>query len=142
MLCFILVANMYGGVPTPLAVLHHIQGDVSRGKCLRRDDAGALLSNCYRNSSRLPPLREAIQGSGSRSGSGSVSGHVNHPENGFGSAENEPLLPDPKLGHGYQVGDILWCFAVNVCTISLLNANYYLCVLYFTATHEDPWTIH
>lgn len=92
---------MYGGVATPLALLHQMQGDLSRGKCLRRDDGGALLSNCYRNSSRLPPLREAIQGSGSRGGS-SVGGH-GAPENGFGGAENEPLLPDPKLAHSYQV---------------------------------------
>lgn len=94
---------MYGGVATPLALLHQMQGDISRGKGLRRgDDGGAIFPNCYRNSSRLPPLRETMQGSGSRSGSGSVGGHGN-PENGFGNAENEPLLPDPKLAHSYQV---------------------------------------
>lgn len=96
-----MVANMYGGVATPLALLHQMQGDLSRNKCLRRDDGSALLANCYRNSSRLPPLREAIQGSGSRSGSGSVGGHGG-PEMGFGNAESEPLLPDPKLPHSYQ----------------------------------------
>ncbi|XP_052126237.1 Ca(2+)/calmodulin-responsive adenylate cyclase isoform X1 [Frankliniella occidentalis] len=94
-----LVANMYGGVATPLALLHQIQGDISRGKCHRRDDANVMLPNCYRNNSRLPPLREAIQGSGSRNGS--VGGNGG-PENGFGNAENEPLLPDPKFGHNYQ----------------------------------------
>ncbi|KAK3930408.1 Adenylate cyclase type 1 [Frankliniella fusca] len=94
-----LVANMYGGVATPLALLHQIQGDITRGKCHRRDDGNVMPPNCYRNNSRLPPLREAIQGSGSRSGGVGANGG---PENGFGNAENEPLLPDPKFGHNYQ----------------------------------------
>lgn len=93
---------MYGGVATPLALLHQMQGDISRGKGIRRDDGNAIFSNCYRNSSRLPPLREAMQGSGSRNGSSNVAAPGN-PENCFGNAEHEPLLPDPELAHTYQV---------------------------------------
>ncbi|KAF4516837.1 hypothetical protein B566_EDAN006232 [Ephemera danica] len=78
--------NMYGGVATPLALVHQIQqhqsgtGDnksVRRGLGLvqREDSYSASSAGLLRSAPRLPPLREGESG-----GNGAV-------------GENEPLLP-------------------------------------------------
>lgn len=68
---------MYGGVATPLALLH--QGDAGSGRAKllqnRSNSREENYSGVSRNAMRLPPLREA--------------GHRDH-NNG---CENEPLLP-------------------------------------------------
>ncbi|GLV34234.1 rutabaga [Carabus blaptoides fortunei] len=85
----VVAGNMYGGVATPLALLH--QGEPmsvrpklqNRASC-SRDDSGSGANSCYSmvvprvmamNAPRLPPLREASGRDGSHNG------------------ENEPLLP-------------------------------------------------
>jgi len=114
---------MYGGVATPLALLHQNSGgDRCRSKVFRREDPSIIAANNYisggggglgRAAMRLPPLQEVIQVSGSRSGSGSGStsgigagGGLAGP--GGVGGESEPLLPDPKSSnHNYQVSSIL-----------------------------------
>lgn len=82
MISFSALNNMYGGVATPLALLHH--GDVNG----RQKQHMALQSRSNsreenysggRSAMRLPPLREACHREGSR--------HENN------NCENEPLLP-------------------------------------------------
>ncbi|XP_066145642.1 adenylate cyclase type 1 isoform X2 [Euwallacea fornicatus] len=65
------INNLYGGVATPLALLH---GDNTRQKQLPLQTRQTSREDSFRNVMRLPPLREA-----------------NH--HGLGNCENEPLLP-------------------------------------------------
>ncbi|XP_076265179.1 adenylate cyclase rutabaga isoform X5 [Rhynchophorus ferrugineus] len=70
------INNMYGGVATPLALLH---GDSSRPKHVQlqnRQSSRDETFNSSRNAMRLPPLREAP-----------------HRDHSIGACENEPLLP-------------------------------------------------
>ncbi|XP_050314795.1 Ca(2+)/calmodulin-responsive adenylate cyclase isoform X2 [Anthonomus grandis grandis] len=67
--------NMYGGVATPLALVH---GDNSRPKHMQLHNRQTSREESYRNVMRLPPLRE-----------------TNHRDHGLNGCENEPLLPAP-----------------------------------------------
>lgn len=64
---------MYGGVATPLALLH---GDNARTKHISVPNRPNPREDSFRNVMRLPPLRE-----------------TNHRDHGLGNCENEPLLP-------------------------------------------------
>ncbi|CAH1122560.1 unnamed protein product [Ceutorhynchus assimilis] len=65
--------NLYGGVATPLALLH---GDNIRPKHMQLQSRQSSREDSYRNAMRLPPLRE-----------------TNHRDIILGGCENEPLLP-------------------------------------------------
>ncbi|XP_017782310.1 PREDICTED: Ca(2+)/calmodulin-responsive adenylate cyclase-like, partial [Nicrophorus vespilloides] len=71
----IAVNNMYGGVPTPLALLH---GDNSGGRKVLQSRASSREESGIRIAMRLPPLRETC-----------------HREMMNIGCENEPLLPVP-----------------------------------------------
>lgn len=69
---------MYGGVATPLALLHHseMNGRTKHPQLQTRSSSREDSYSGVRNAMRLPPLREAP--------------HRDHGNNG---CENEPLLP-------------------------------------------------
>ncbi|KAL1498283.1 hypothetical protein ABEB36_009104 [Hypothenemus hampei] len=67
------INNMYGGVATPLALLH---GENARPKHIQLQNRQMSREDNFRNVMRLPPLRES-----------------NHRDHGLSSCENEPLLP-------------------------------------------------
>ncbi|XP_015838785.1 Ca(2+)/calmodulin-responsive adenylate cyclase isoform X6 [Tribolium castaneum] len=71
-------SNMYGGVATPLALLHHseMNGRTKHPQLQTRSSSREDSYSGVRNAMRLPPLREAP--------------HRDHGNNG---CENEPLLP-------------------------------------------------
>ncbi|XP_063921697.1 Ca(2+)/calmodulin-responsive adenylate cyclase isoform X9 [Zophobas morio] len=71
-------SNMYGGVATPLALLHHseMNGRTKHPALQTRSSSREDSYSGIRNAMRLPPLREAP--------------HRDHATNG---CENEPLLP-------------------------------------------------
>ncbi|KAH1009575.1 hypothetical protein HUJ04_001908 [Dendroctonus ponderosae] len=68
------INNLYGGVATPLAMLH---GNNIRPKHIQLQNRQTSREDTFRNVMRLPPLRES-----------------NHRDHGLGSCENEPLLPE------------------------------------------------
>ncbi|XP_074029785.1 adenylate cyclase rutabaga isoform X3 [Leptinotarsa decemlineata] len=75
------INNMYGGVATPLALLHH--GDINNGRqkhnpLQNRPPVREESYTTSRNAVRLPPLRETAS-------------HIN-------GCENEPLLPNIRNG--------------------------------------------
>ncbi|XP_044734406.1 Ca(2+)/calmodulin-responsive adenylate cyclase isoform X3 [Chrysoperla carnea] len=73
------MGNMYGGVATPLAMLHQNNENSSSNRSRSHNSgnsmSGATPSALVRNAPRLPPLREASRGESLNGG------------------ENEPLLP-------------------------------------------------
>lgn len=80
---------MYGGVATPLALLHHSEVNGGRLKHTTPSSAAnhsSLRDETYgitRNAMRLPPLRETTSHRSGGGGSDHISG-----------CENEPLLPN------------------------------------------------
>ncbi|XP_060529634.1 Ca(2+)/calmodulin-responsive adenylate cyclase-like isoform X1 [Cylas formicarius] len=83
------INNMYGGVATPLALLHRGDNNIRpkhgmqlQGRSNSREDG----YNGGRNAVRLPPLRE-----------------TQHRDQGLSGCENEPLLPAP-VGRGNRNG--------------------------------------
>ncbi|XP_059470227.1 Ca(2+)/calmodulin-responsive adenylate cyclase isoform X2 [Neocloeon triangulifer] len=87
--------NMYGGVATPLALVHQQgPGDIRNGRralglSLNRDDSYPM-----RTGPRLPPLREGDGANHNGTGGGSM---------GAAAGENEPLLPSNGLSNHHKI---------------------------------------